>query len=101
MPRRADDLGGLDSVEPPITRRGRAVCDVSHVWHAPRACQGHPHEGPRHARIPPLVRGVVLGLSVDVLGPRRIMLKRWDRPNARSASAEAIDYRPAILADEA
>jgi len=44
---------------------------------------------------------VILGLSVDVLGPRWIMLERWDRPNARSASAEAIDHRPAILADEA
>jgi hypothetical protein len=44
---------------------------------------------------------VILGLSVYVLGPRWIMLERWDRPNARSASAEAIDHRPAILADEA
>jgi hypothetical protein len=44
---------------------------------------------------------VILGLGVYVFGPRWIMLKRWDRPNARSASAEAIDHRPAILADEA
>jgi hypothetical protein len=43
---------------------------------------------------------VILGLSVYVLGPRWIMLQRWDRPNARGASAEAIDHRPAILADE-
>src|SRR5262245_33402355 len=101
--RRADGLGGRPrpSVELPITRRGRAVCDVSHVWHTPRACHGHSHERPRHARIPPLVSGVVLGLSVNVLGPRWIMLERWDRPNARSASAEAIDHRPTILADKA
>src|SRR5262249_54923806 len=89
------------SVELPITRRGRAVCDVSHVWHAPRACHGHSHEWPRHARIAPLVSGVILGLSVYVLGPRCIVLKGRDRPNARGASAEAIDHRPAILADEA
>src|SRR5262245_27151215 len=89
------------SVDFPITRRGRAVCDVSHVWHAPRACHGHRHEWPRHARIPPLIRRVVLGLSVYVLGPRWIMLEGRDRPNARSASAEAVDHRPAILADEA
>jgi len=44
---------------------------------------------------------VVLGLGVDVLGPRCIMLERWDRPNARGASAEAKDHRPAILANEA
>src|SRR5215470_519467 len=86
------------SVEHPITRRGRAVCDVSHVGHAPRARLGHPHERPRHARITPLVPRVVLGLGVHVLGPRWIMLERWDRPNARSASAEAVDHRPAILA---
>src|SRR5262245_48880371 len=43
---------------------------------------------------------MILGLSVYVLGPRRIMLERWDRPNARSASAETIDHRP-VLADEA
>src|SRR5262245_39840255 len=88
------------SVEFPVTRRGRAVCDVSHVWHA-RACHGHSHERPRHARIPPLISGVILGLSVNVLGPRWIMLERWDRPNARGARAEAVDHRPAILADEA
>jgi len=52
-------------------------------------------------RISPLVSGVILGLGVYVLGPRWIMLEGWDRPNARSASAEAIDHRPAILADEA
>jgi hypothetical protein len=67
------------SVELPITRRGRTVCGVSHVWHAPRACHGHPHERPRHAGITPLVPRVVLGLGVDVLGPRRIVLERWDR----------------------
>src|SRR5262249_47490979 len=89
------------SVEPPITRRGRAVCGISHVWHAPRACHGHPHEWPRHTGIAPLVSCVILGLSVYVLWPRWIMLERWDRPNARSASAEAIDHRPTILADEA
>src|SRR5262245_55360069 len=89
------------SVELPIPWRGRAVCDVSHVWHAPRACHGHPHEWSRHTGVAPLVPRVILGLSVDVLGPRWIMLERWDRPNARSTSAEAINHRPAILADEA
>ena len=55
-------------VELPIIRCGRAECGVSDVWHAPRACRGHPHKRPRHARISPLVRHVVLGFGVDVLG---------------------------------
>jgi hypothetical protein len=53
-------IGGESSVQPPIIRRGKAVGDVSHVWHAPRACRGHPHERAGHARIPPLVGGVIL-----------------------------------------
>src|SRR5262245_35077243 len=89
------------SVEPPITRRGRTACDVSHVWHAPRACHGHPHERPRHAGIPPLVSGVIFGLGVDVLGPRRIMLEGRDRPNAASVCAEAVDHGLPVLSDEA
>src|SRR5262245_14644115 len=88
------------SVEFPVTRRGRAVCDVSHVWHA-RACHGHSHERPRHARIPPLISGVILGLSVNVLGPRRIVLKGRDRSNAVSVGAEAVDHGLPVLSDEA
>ena len=46
-----------------------------------------------------LVPRVVLGLGVDVLGPRRIVLERWDRSDARSMGAEAVDHGPTILAD--
>ena len=87
------------SVELPITRRGRAECGVSYIWRTPRACRRHSHEWARHARIAPLVRGVVLGLGVDIFGPRRIVLEGWDRSNARSVRAEAVDHGPAILAD--
>jgi hypothetical protein len=34
---------------------------------------------------------VILGLGVDVLGPRRIVLKGRDRSNAASVCAEAVD----------
>src|SRR5438034_2931802 len=77
------------SVELPVTRRGRTVCGVSHVWHAPRACHGHPHERARHARVAPLVRGVILGLGIDVLGPGRIVLEGRDRSNAVAETAGA------------
>jgi hypothetical protein len=42
---------------------------------------------------------VILGLSIDILGPRRIVLKGWDRSNTVSMVAEAVDHGPAILAD--
>ena len=63
------------------------------------ACHGHPHERPRHARITPLISSVIFGLSIDIFGPRRIVLEGRDRPNARSMCAEAVDHGPAILAD--
>ena len=84
IPRIEDRTRPRPSVELPIIRHGRAEWGVSHVWHATRACHGHPHERPRHARIAPLVACVILGLGVDVLGPRRIMLEGRDRPYARS-----------------
>jgi hypothetical protein len=100
LARGLEDFGvAQPSVELPIIRRGRAECGVSHVWHAPYARHGHRHERPRHARISPLVRRVILGLCVDVLGPRGIVLEGRDRSNARSVCAEAVDHGPAILAD--
>src|SRR5262245_26580188 len=90
-----------ESVDLPITRWGRPVCGVSRVWHAPRACYGHRNERSRHARIAPLVCRVVLGLGVHVLGPRWIVLERWDRADAVSVCAETVDHGPAILADQA
>src|SRR5262252_9180428 len=89
------------SVELPVTRRGRAVCDVSHVWHAPRACHGHSHERPRHTGVTPLISGVILGLCVDILWPRRIVLEGWNRPNAVSVCAEAVDHGLPVLTDKA
>src|SRR4029450_5520566 len=89
------------SVELPVTRRGRSVCGLSRVWPPPRPGPGHPHEWPRHARVAPLVTAMIFGLGVDVLGPRRIVLERWDRSDAVSVCAEAVDHGPAILADQA
>src|SRR5258705_6836848 len=89
------------SVELPIPWRGRAEWGVSHVSHAPRACHGHRHERPRHARIAPFVTAMIFGLGVDVLGPRRIMLKSRDRSNAVSVCAEAVDHGLRVLSDEA
>src|SRR5262245_1741131 len=43
---------------------------------------------------------MVLGLGVDVLGPRGIVLEGRDRSNARSVRAEAVDHGLPILADE-
>ena len=57
------------------------------------------HKRPRHARIAPLVGRVILGLGIDVLGPRGIVLEGWDRSDARNVCAEAEDHGPAILAD--
>jgi hypothetical protein len=71
------------SEELPIIRRGRAECGISHDWHA-SACHGHPHKRPRHARIAPLVGRVILGLGIDVLGPRGIVLEGRDRSDARN-----------------
>ena len=44
---------------------------------------------------------MILGLSVDILGSRRIVLERWDCSDAVSVCAEAVDHGPAILADQA
>jgi hypothetical protein len=85
-------IGAEPSVQPPISRRGRTVGGVSHVWHAPCACRGHPHERARHARIAPLVRGVIFGLGVHVLRSRRVVLEGWDRSNAVNVCAEAVDH---------
>src|SRR5262249_24976292 len=92
-------IGAEPSVEPPIPRRGRTVSGVSYVWHAFRACHGHPHERARHTGVAPFICSVILGLCINVLWPRRIVLEGWDRPNAVSVRAEAVDHGPAILAD--
>jgi hypothetical protein len=44
---------------------------------------------------------VILGLSIDILGPRRIVLESRDRPNAVSVCAEAVDHGLPVLSDEA
>ena len=62
---------------------------------------GPPHKRPRHARIAPLVGGVVLGLGVNIFRPRGIVLEGRDRADARRVCAEAVDHGPAILADQA
>src|SRR5262245_40896051 len=43
---------------------------------------------------------MVLGLGVDVLGPRGIVLEGRDRSNARSVRAEAVDHGLPVLSDE-
>src|SRR5215467_3049524 len=48
-----------------------------------------------------LARGVILGLSVYVLGPGWIVLEGWNRPNAVSVCAEAVDHGLPVLTDKA
>src|SRR6478672_13829721 len=40
-------------------------------------------------------------LSIDILGPRRIVLEGWDRPNAVSVCAAAVDHGLPVLSDKA
>jgi len=68
----------------------RSPAQGSQVWHTPRACRGHPHKRPRHARISPLIGRVILGLGVHVPGPRRIVLEGRDRSDARSVDVAVI-----------
>jgi hypothetical protein len=78
------------SVKLPITRHGRAVWGVSHVWHATGAWHRHPHQWSRHARIAPLVTCVILGLGVHILGSRRIMLEGRDRSTLQTCRGSAM-----------
>src|SRR5262245_32353811 len=89
------------SVERPIPRHGRAEWGIPHVWHTPRARYGHWYERPRHARIAPLISCMILGLSIDILGPRRIVLQGRDCSNAMRVCAEAVDHGLPVLSDKA
>src|SRR5690606_1176892 len=53
----------------------------------------------RHARISPLIRGMILALGVNVFRPVLVVLQRRDGADRILARIEAVEHRPVVFPD--